>query len=140
MELRREAILEKQKKSEEVRLKKQKLLEQYTQAIVEHGLWQIEEEVDCNVDDYTSNTEKITVLKIQLRFRDHVLGQTPEDKSLFSFSKKCGSKCVQLKAPELKHTLKQLLLHASSLPRDSQEHMLVGKRIRHRCCEGPNVF
>ena len=54
VKLQREAILENQKKSEELFLKKQKLLEQYTQAIVEHGLWQTEEEVNCNLDDYTS--------------------------------------------------------------------------------------
>ena len=44
--------------------------------------------MDHNLDDYSSNTEKIAALKIQLRFVDHVLGQRPNDKGLFSFSKK----------------------------------------------------
>jgi len=102
--------------------------ENYTKEIVYHGLWQNELEVDNMLSSYQKPSEKSKSLKAQLRFRKHVLHQIHDNKYLFNFSKNGKD----LTVPELTSNLKQLVSQAMVQDDDSQRHILVGKRVRHR--------
>lgn len=77
---------------------------------------------------YKKSSEKIKSLKAQLRFRKNVLHQIPSDKAKFNFSRKGKDFTVE----ELTANLKELVTQAIVADDDSQKHILVGKRVRHR--------
>jgi len=127
-ERRRVAVQEQIRKKEAARLEKLRLQEEYTKDIINHGLWQSENEVDNMLLSYQKSSEKTKALKAQLRFRKNVLRQIPNDRSVFNFSKKGKDFNVE----QLTANLKALVSQAVVEDDDSQKHILVGKRVRHR--------
>ena len=85
---------------------------------------------------YEKESEKVEVLKSQLRFRKEVLLQVPENKSSFNFSKSVDGKKSRksLNSAELSENLKALVRQAIVKDKESckEKHILVGKRVRHR--------
>ena len=75
IERRRRANLEdKMKKAEELEKARLKRLEDYTNAILDWGLWQTDVQVDFHMGtDFKTKTDKISAMKAQLNFRKHVL-------------------------------------------------------------------
>jgi len=127
-ERRRVAVQEQIRIKEAARLEKLRLQEEYTKDIINHGLWQSENEVDNMLLSYQKSSEKTKALKAQLRFRKYVLHQIPNDRSVFNFSKKGKDFNVE----QLTANLKALVSQAVVEDDDSQKHILVGKRVRHR--------
>ena len=135
---RKKAQMEKVRKAEELRLKKLKELEKYTDGIIEHGLWQSEAEVDNMLESYPTQKGKLEALKAQLKFRQFVLKQEAGKENLFAFSTKDGEKRRNLSTGELATNLKRLVTSASRLPQD-HDKVWVGRRVKHRFkVEGPN--
>ena len=75
IERRRRANLEdKMKKAEELETARLKRLEDYTNAILDWGLWQTDVQVDFHMGtDFKTKTDKISALTAQLNFCKHVL-------------------------------------------------------------------
>ena len=137
-EARHAALLEKQRKAEEARAKKLQELQQFTDDIVHHGLWQSSTEVGNMIKSYSTSAQKLAALKSQLRFRQHVLKQpNPEgvDTNCYAFSMKSGSKRRQLTPDEIVENLKKLCEAAAKLPQQNTDTLWVGRRIRHRFAE-----
>jgi hypothetical protein len=66
------------KKAEELEKARLKKLEDYTNAILDWGLWQTDVQIDFQMGtDLKTKTDKISALKAQLNFRKHVLMQRP---------------------------------------------------------------
>ncbi|XP_053372789.1 uncharacterized protein LOC128546365 [Mercenaria mercenaria] len=135
-ENRRIAIQEKilkRENAERERIRKQEL---YTENIMKHGLWQSQTEVDNMLASYEKTSEKVEVLKAQLKFRKDVLNQVAEVKSTFNFTKTVEGKKSRksLSVEELASNLKLLVRQAVVKDQESNEakHLLVGKRVRHR--------
>ena len=129
LEFRRQETLRKQEKAEAHRLEKLRKLQEYTDQIVDHGLWQSEEQVQRLLNLYDSKSEKMKALKTQVRFHKFVLQQEPEDKGLLSFSKDKR----QLSVEELTDNVCKLIKDAGSRTApDGEEHIVVGKEIRHK--------
>ena len=128
LEFRRQETLRKQQKAEQMRQERLRKLQEYTDEITQHGLWQSEEQVKRLLTLYNSKSEKIKALKSQVRFRKFVLQQNPEDKGLFSFSKDKR----QLSVEELTANVCRLINDAGSRTAPDAEHMVVGKQIRHK--------
>ena len=99
-----------------------------TSAIVMHGLWQTEGEVENMLRSFKTKTSKIDALKAQIKFRRNVLKQKAEDKKSFSFSKKVAQQRAQLSVYELRQNL---ITQCIVKPSDEEIHILVGKRVRH---------
>jgi hypothetical protein len=142
-ENRREAVQLEIAKKEMLRREKIRKQEAYTKDILTHGLWQSEVEVDNMLPSYTKIKDKIEALKAQISFRKNVLLQQTDTKETFNFSKKKPqSKSKQnLSVNELTCNLKTLIKQAVVKNQESgvNEHMLVGKRVRHRFnkeCDG----
>lgn len=127
-EQRRITVAEQIRKKEAARQEKLRQQEEYTKEIINYGLWQSDSEVDNMLLSYKKDSDKIKALKAQLRFRENVLHQIPNDKSKFNFSKKGKDFTVH----ELTANLKELVTQAIVADDDSQKHILVGKRVRHR--------
>ena len=115
--------------------------EKITSDIVQSGLWLSTEEIDKNLEQYSSETQKREALKAQLRFRKTVLQQIfSSDKDIYNFSKK---ECGQFNSQKLRANLIQLIQAAHSIsdkstnPQSTQytpaagELLLVGKEIDH---------
>ncbi|XP_052268392.1 uncharacterized protein LOC127869771 [Dreissena polymorpha] len=127
-EQRRITVAEQIRKKEAARQEKLRQQEECTKEIINYGLWQSDSEVDNMLLSYKKDGDKIKALKAQLRFRKNVLHQIPSDKSKFNFSKKGKDFTVN----ELTANLKELVTQAIVADDDSQKHILVGKRVRHR--------
>ena len=110
-------------KAEELSKKRLQQKESYTTEIIEYGLWQSTYEVDRNLHDNSLPTKeaKNKALKAQLMFRQHVSGQEKGEHgaSIFSFSKRVGSKRVQLTIEELADNVKKLVNNARMRSQDS---------------------
>ena len=78
---------EKIKKKEELERERIRKQTEYTNNIVSHDLWQSESQVESLIKSYKSQTEKINVLKAQLKFRKEVLHQVTEGKATYNISK-----------------------------------------------------
>lgn len=66
-------------------------MEEYTNKVIFHGLWQSEAEVDTRLRNIDGVAVKKDGLKAQLNFRKHVLKQNPPkdgSENAFSFSEK----------------------------------------------------
>ena len=133
---RRIAINEKVKKRQNAEREKIRKQEVNTNDIIKHGLWQSEMEIDNMLRSYEKESEKVEVLKSQLRFRKEVLLQVPENKSSFNFSKSVDGKKSRksLNSAELSENLKALVRQAIVKDKESckEKHILVEKRVRHR--------
>lgn len=140
---RRLNIDEKLKKAEESEKKRLSKLQEYTNDILEWGLWQSEAQVDFHMSLKTTcktNADKMKAVKSQLNFRRYVLLQIPKEdeyKDVYLFSKKVdnSSKRKNLSADELAKNIKKLIRHGFSLPEKQHEGeedapMLVGKCIK----------
>lgn len=133
-ENRRIAMQEKIQKRENIERERLRKQEAYTNDIVKHGLWQSETEVDNMLATYERVSEKVDVLKTQLKFRKEVLLQVSETNKIFNVTKSVNGKRKGLSAEELASNLKSLVRQAVVKDQDSdmQRHILVGKRVRHR--------
>ena len=78
---------EKIKKREELERERIRKQTEYTSNIISHDLWQSESQVESMIKSYKSQTEKINVLKAQLKFRKEVLHQVTEDKATYNITK-----------------------------------------------------
>ncbi len=143
---RREELLTKREKDIEKReqdiarkkLKELRQKEKLTKEIGVYGLWSSREEVEDGIEVITKQAKKKEVLKLQISFRQKVLGQLHHNKNLFKFS--CNRK--QYSVNQLKENLFQLIedqqddCHSQSRSLRDQvaqnPEFLVGKRIRHR--------
>ena len=98
---------EKIKKREELERERIRKQTEYTNNIISHGLWQSESQVENMIKSYKSQTEKINVLKAQLKFRKEVLHQVTEDKATYNISKTVMDKKTRqnLSDDELKDNL-----------------------------------
>lgn len=134
-ERRRVSMQEQIRKKEAARRERLRQQEVYTKDIIDHGLWQSGSEVDNMLLSYQKPSEKTKALKAQLRFRKNVLHQVTNDKSVFSFSKKGRGFTVE----ELTSNLKELVTQAIVQDDDSQKHILVGKRVRHKFTKDDHV-
>ena len=131
-ENRRAAIQCNIRKIEAANREKIRKQQECTSAIVMHGLWQTEGEVENMLRSYKTKTSKIDALKAQIKFRRDVLKQKAEDKKSFSFSKKVAQQRAQLSVDELRQNLITLVKQCIVKPSDEEIHILVGKRVRHR--------
>jgi hypothetical protein len=137
---RRITIQEKIQKNENLERKRLQKQENSTKEIIHHGLWQSENEVDNMIESYENATLKIEALKAQLKFRKEVLLQVPTEKKVFNVTKSFDGKRKSLSVDELKTNLKALITHAivKDVQSNTEKHMLVGKRVRHRYKEVQN--
>lgn len=131
----------------EIERKQQRALqrkEKYTSELIEYGLWQSVEEVDASLISMT-RTQRVTALKVQLRFRKNVLQQVHPDKTVFQFSDKSSG---TYSATKLRDNLARLIEAAQSESEscDSRtrgmeelQSSLVGKRISHDFLEDDTV-
>ena len=109
-----------------------------TTDIVLSGLWLSVEDVDRNLQQYSSETQKREALKVQLRFRKTVLQQKyTSDKDIYNFSKKGHG---QFNSHKLRDNLIQLIKAAHSTCSGSSDSLgieldqtlyLVDKQIDH---------
>ena len=109
--------------------------EKITSDIVQSGLWISTEEVDQNLEQCSSETQKRETLKAQLRFCKTVLQQSfSNDKDIYNFSKKGYG---QFNSQQLHVNLIQLIQAAhynSTNPQSTAaagELHLIGKQIDH---------
>ncbi|WAQ97077.1 hypothetical protein MAR_029767, partial [Mya arenaria] len=107
-----------------------RIQEKCTSDIVHFGLWQSELEVDNMLASYNSITDKINALKAQLKFRQKVLLQLPEEKKAFNVTKSVDGKRKSLSVEE------QAIVR--DVESNVEKHILVGKRVRHRFKENRN--
>ena len=100
--------------------------------MVQHGLWQSIDDIDKNLNQVKSETQKREILKIQLRFRKTVLQQVyPANKDVYKFSKKGEG---QFNSAKLATHLTQLInaTHHDSPFNSTSDPVLVGKSIDHQ--------
>ena len=134
-EKRRQKIEEQRRIKAAADAKKVQKLQEITNEVLYHGLWQSPQQVDNLLGTIASKSEKVKALKAQLRFGKEVFRQHPEDSSVYRFSKSESGKTVQLTTEELTHNVKSLIRHALTLPREiDQENqaVLVGQKVRHK--------
>lgn len=115
---RAQAQLDRKQQKEEsercVLLQKEKI----TSDIVQSGLWLSAEDIDRNLEQCSSETQKREALKAQLRFRKTVLQQKfSSDKDIYNFSKKGSG---QFNSQKLCANLLQLIQAARLISSDSQ--------------------
>ena len=135
VEKQRERVRQKIRDKERLHAQKIKQLEQYTNDIIYHGLWQTETQIVNMLESYKSLTEKKKALKVQFQFRKHVLKQEPLPplaSDVFNLSKK-GK---QLTVDQLLCNLKQLVNQAAVRTEGGADshlgHILVRKRVKHK--------
>lgn len=103
-------------------------MEKYASEIIEFGLWQSDDEVENILQTYPTNGLKVSALKAQIRFRQHVLKQEAE-REVFAFSKNK----VDLTLQELKCNVLKLVNIARRIPVDeSKKSFLIGKCVSHQ--------
>lgn len=126
---------EKIKKRGELERERIRKQTEYTNNIIYHGLWQSESQVENMIKSYKSQTEKINMLKAQLKFRKKVLHQVSEDKATYNVTKTVmDNKSRQhLSVDELIDNLNSLIRQAivKDAQTNEEHHILVGKRVRH---------
>ena len=113
--------------------------EKITSDMVQHGLWQSIDDIDKNLNQIKSETQKREILKIQLRFRKTVLQQVyPANKDVYKFSKKGEG---QFNSAKLATHLTQLInaTHHDSPFNSTSDPVLVGKSIDHQFIEDGQV-
>ena len=118
-----------QKKQLEAERKAKRLLqekEKLTAEIVQHGLWQTREEVECSVARISGEGKKKEAIKSQLRFRKCVLDQKHSNKAVYAFSKKGTG---QYSSSLLKQNLLKLIESATEL----------ADTVGDGCCSMPTV-
>ncbi|WAR14697.1 hypothetical protein MAR_004802 [Mya arenaria] len=137
---RRIAMQEKIQKKESLDRERLRIQEKCTSDIVHFGLWQSEFEVDNMLATYNSITDKINALKAQLKFRQKVLLQLPEEKKAFNVTKSVDGKRKSLSVEELSGNLKSIVRQAivRDVESNVEKHILLGKRVRHRFKENRN--
>lgn len=118
-------------------LKAVKEKEKLTKDIEKLGLWISRAEIEDGIDAFVKQAKKKEALKLQIKFRQKVLGQTHPNKDVLKFS----HNHKQFSVNQLKNNLLLLIgedaepsLGGTSLNEDYMQHPanLVGKRIRHR--------
>lgn len=138
------------KKQEEIAHKAVKVIqerEQLTKEIEKVGLWINKRDVERGLEMISKKAEKLKSLKMQIKFRRKVLGQSHSDNAVFKFSHGGKAHSVEM----LKQNLYELLTVTESddkrctpspdreqdsvlSPEDviKQPELLVGRRIKHR--------
>ena len=147
---RREEIEQKRLKAQREREKaRQKKIEkeikekeQLTMKLAIYGLWTTPNEVERGLQMLHSKKEKQQALKVQISFRQKVLGQSHEDKTVFYFS--CNRK--QLTELQLEQNLLKLLSQSDEIQQHQEltfdeitadPELLLYRRIKHRFeCDG----
>ena len=137
---REEALVKKQQaiSRREMQLiqEKEKLTKEIEKA---GGLWISRADIEDGLESSVSTAEKLRCLKLQIKFRFKVLGQTHPDKSVFKFS--CNGK--QHSIAKLKQNLFKLINDEALLEENDTSstscinilrhpELLVGRRIQHR--------
>ena len=110
-----------------------------TSDMVQHGLWQSIDDIDKNLNQVKSETQKREILKIQLRFRKIELQQVyPANKDVYKYSKKGEG---QFNSAKLATHLTQLInaTHHDSPFNSTSDPVLVGKSIDHQFIEDGQV-
>ncbi|MEW8340540.1 MAG: hypothetical protein AB2708_11880 [Candidatus Thiodiazotropha taylori] len=137
IEERRKLLLrEKFAAAEEREKRRVQKLENYTNDIIDWGLWQSVQDVDYHVSLYKTKKDKVAALKAQLNFRNKVLHQKPKDETLhdvYTVTKTQGNGRVNLSVEELSNNVKKLVRHALTLPQDDDDDgapLLVGRDIK----------
>ena len=99
-------IEEARKKESRTRLMKEKLCAEISKY---GGLWLMEEQVETELAEMETGSEKRAALKCQLQFRQKVISMFPsDDKKLFYLSEKGQVKSVKELTENLKILLRQL--------------------------------
>lgn len=137
-EIERQQVIawnEKMRHASELEAKRLEKLECYTNEIIYYGLWQSQEQIDCALEQIKTITEKKKSLKAQLNFRNYVLQQKPENRSVYRFSTTTDGKARQFSIEQLTENLRLLVNHAFTIPErgDQAENIpiLTGKRVKH---------
>jgi hypothetical protein len=105
--------------------------------MVQHGLWQLNEDTDKHLNQGMSETQKREVLKIELR--KIVLQQVyPANRDVYKFSKKGEG---QFNSAKLASHLTQLInsTHHDSPFNSTSDPVLVGKSIDHQFIEDGQI-
>jgi len=131
---RRQMLNEKREKMQQAERAKMEKREKLTDEVQIWGLWQTEEEILSSLSRIGKKTDRVKALRCQLKFRQTVLRQKPNDKSVFRFSRKEGNKTKLLSAEELSTNLKTLVRNAyeEMVPENDIDNqpVIIGK-IRH---------
>ena len=129
-----------QKKQDEIRRKHLHALkekEMLTKEIEKLHLWTSRADIMTGLAQFSRKSDKLRVLKLQIKFRDKVLNQTHSDMSLFKFS----HKGKQYSVDELIDNLCELLgdngTPSSEVPPSlemimMQPELLIGQKIKHQ--------
>ena len=110
--------------------------------IIYWGLLQQEDDVSKAMEGL-NNSDKLELLKAQIKFRKNVLDQKPSDPKLYNFSTQSHGKRHQLTVDELAKNVKQLIKESLlKEPKDQEQPKgpnLVRNKVRHRfeTDEGP---
>ena len=142
MEDRRQQLV--LKRQEDIARKKNKVSREHEmlkEEIDAIGLWRNKRDVETGLQKISTKTEKLRVLKVQIKFRQKVLVQSHPDSSIFKFSSHGKAHSVE----KLKENLCTLLTDKdpveSPTPEEGsllhtdillQPELLIGRRIKHR--------
>ena len=83
---REEALIKKQYDIAQKETKKALEKEKLTKEMEKIGLWTNAIEIEDGLETVLKRAEKIKLLKLQIKYRHKILGQTHHDKSVFQFS------------------------------------------------------
>ena len=103
---REKALAKKQKEIEQKQLHKTQEKEKLIREIEGIGLWKSRTEVECKLKTIAKKTEKVKILKLQIKYHHKVIEQTPPDTSVFKFSHNRKQHSIE----QLKQNLYQLLI------------------------------
>jgi len=130
--VRLHCIEEKQRKREEKEIRNIQKKEGITSEIIHFGLWQTTSQIDAAIAGLPSKTSKLSALKAQLRFRQHVLAQKSDTNTIYAFSKIISGKRQDLSVEEMTKNLKTLINKLPLALPDGERNHLVGQRISHK--------
>ena len=141
-EIKARQLKEKMEKAEAAKKKALEAKIKNANDIIYWGLLQQEDDVSKAMEGL-NNSDKLELLKAQIKFRKNVLDQKPSDPKLYNFSTQSQGKRHQLTVDELVKNVKQLIKESlQKEPKDQEQPKgpnLVRKKVRHRfeTDEGP---
>ena len=115
-------IEEARKKESRTRLMKEKLCAEISKY---GGLWLMDEQVETELAEMETDSEKRAALKCQLQFRQKVISMFPsDDKKLFYLSEKGQVKSVKELTENLKTLLRQLKNNKIVIRSSAEQNLL----------------
>lgn len=115
-----------------------------TQEVHSIGLWMNTRDIERGLQNISKKTEKLRLIKTQLKFRQKVLKQSHPDNSIFSFSYKGKAHSLEKLKDNLCKLVDGVEVHNDSTVQDHevlslnfedvhlQPELLIGRRIKHR--------